>query len=44
MPDTITKSLTHLTVMEGFGANSEAAQFYGLLKARGNVQLLKLLI
>lgn len=30
--------------MKRFGANGEAAQFYGLLEAGGNVQLLELLV
>ena len=35
---------THLAVVKGFGANGEAAQFYGLLEARGYVQLLEFLV
>lgn len=34
----------YLTVMEGFGANGDAAKFYRLLEAWGNVQLLQLLV
>lgn len=36
--------LTHLFVVEGFGMNGEAAQLYRLLEARGDVQLLELLV
>lgn len=35
---------THLAVMKRFSANGEAPQFYGLLEAGGNVQLLELLV
>lgn len=34
----------YLAVVEGFGANGEAAQLHRLLEARGDVQLLQLLV
>lgn len=34
---------TNLIVLERFGANGEAAKFYGLLVARWNIQALELL-